>query len=82
MGNMFKEMAQDHQIIAISHLHQIAAKGNHHYFVYKDHSAERSVSRIRQLDDNERIQEIAQMISGSTPSESAILSAKELLELS
>ncbi|EAY28572.1 DNA repair protein RecN [Microscilla marina] len=82
MGNMFKEMAHGHQIIAISHLHQIAAKGNHHYFVYKDHSAERSVSRIRQLDDQERVQEIAQMISGSTPSESAILSAKELLELS
>lgn len=82
MGNMFKEMANRHQIIAISHLHQIAAKGNHHYFVYKDHSAERSVSRIRQLDDDERIQEIAQMISGSTPSKSAILSAKELLELS
>ncbi|OJJ16592.1 DNA repair protein RecN [marine bacterium AO1-C] len=81
MGNMFKEMAHRHQIIAISHLHQIAAKGNHHYFVYKDHSAERSVSRIRQLNDDERIQEIAQMISGSTPSESAILSAKELLEL-
>lgn len=81
MGNMFKEMANRHQIIAISHLHQIAAKGNHHYFVYKDHSAERSVSRIRQLNDDERIQEIAQMISGSTPSESAILSAKELLEL-
>lgn len=82
MGKMFKEMAHRHQIIAISHLHQIAAKGNHHYFVYKDHSAERSVSRIRQLNDDERVQEIAQMISGSTPSESAILSAKELLELS
>ena len=81
MGKMFKEMAHRHQIIAISHLHQIAAKGNHHYFVYKDHSAERSVSRIRQLNDDERIQEIAQMISGSAPSESAILSAKELLEL-
>ena len=81
MGKMFKEMAHRHQIIAISHLHQIAAKGNHHYFVYKDHSAERSVSRIRQLNDDERVQEIAQMISGSTPSESAILSAKELLEL-
>lgn len=81
MGKMFKEMAHRHQIIAISHLHQIAAKGNHHYFVYKDHSADRSVSRIRQLNDDERIQEIAQMISGSKPSESAILSAKELLEL-
>ncbi len=81
MGNMFKGMTQKHQIIAISHLHQIAAKGNHHYFVYKDDSGERTISRIRQLADDERIQEIAQMISGSQPSESAILSAKELLEM-
>ena len=81
MGAMFKEMAKKHQIIAISHLHQIAAKGNHHYFVYKDDSRERTISRIRQLNDEERIYEIAQMISGSQPSESAILSAKEMLEL-
>lgn len=80
MGNMFKEMSKKHQIISISHLHQIAAKGNHHYFVYKDNSAKRSVSRIRQLSPDERVYEIAQMISGATPSKSAILSAKELLE--
>jgi DNA repair protein RecN (Recombination protein N) len=82
MGNMFKAMTHKHQIIAISHLHQIAAKGNHHYFVYKDDEGERTISRIRQLADDERIIEIAQMISGSQPSESAILSAKELLEMS
>ncbi len=79
MGKMFQTMAHHHQIIAISHLHQIAAKGNHHYFVFKDNSTERTFSRIRQLTDQERIQEIAQMISGAFPSESAILSAKELL---
>ncbi|MDX2304874.1 MAG: DNA repair protein RecN [Microscillaceae bacterium] len=81
MGTMFKTMAQKHQIIAISHLHQIAAKGNHHYFVFKDDSKERTISRIRQLSDEERVYEIAQMISGSKPSESAILSAKEMLEM-
>ncbi|NJO00510.1 MAG: DNA repair protein RecN [Bacteroidia bacterium] len=80
MGNMFKAMSKKHQIIAISHLHQIAAKGNHHYFVYKDDSRDRTISRIRQLDENERVYEIAQMISGSQPSESALLSARELLE--
>lgn len=82
MGNMFKSMAHKHQIIAISHLHQIAAKGNHHYFVYKDDSQERTISRIRQLSDEERIFQIAQMIGGSQPSESALLSAKEMLEAS
>ncbi len=80
MGKMFQTMAQHHQIIAISHLHQIAAKGNHHYFVFKDNSLARTFSRIRQLTEQERIYEIAQMISGASPSESAILSAKELLE--
>lgn len=79
MGKMFRIMSQKHQIIAISHLHQIAAKGDHHYFVYKDDQSERTISRIRQLNEQERIQEIAKMISGNTPSESAILSAKELL---
>ncbi|MCU0447461.1 MAG: DNA repair protein RecN [Microscillaceae bacterium] len=81
MGQMFKKMSQRHQLIAISHLHQIAAKGNYHYFVYKDDSADRTVSRIKQLESDERIYTIAQMISGSTPSESAITSAKELLEV-
>ncbi|TAF68276.1 MAG: DNA repair protein RecN [Cytophagales bacterium] len=81
MGKMMKEMSIQHQIIAISHLHQIAAKGNSHYFVYKDDSRERTFSRMRKLSDEERIYEIAQMISGATPSESAIRSAKELLEL-
>ncbi|WP_027000182.1 DNA repair protein RecN [Eisenibacter elegans] len=79
MGKMMKEMSAKHQVIAISHLHQIAAKGNHHYFVYKDDSAERTISRMKQLSEEERVYEIAQMISGATPSESAILSAKELL---
>jgi DNA repair protein RecN (Recombination protein N) len=79
MGKMFQVMAQKHQIISISHLHQIAAKGNHHYFVYKDDSQDRTISKIKRLSDEERITEIAQMISGATPSESAIRSAKELL---
>lgn len=81
MGKMFQVMAQKHQIISISHLHQIAAKGNHHYFVYKDDTQDRTVSKIKRLNEAERIIEIAQMISGSTPSESAIRSAKELLEV-
>jgi DNA repair protein RecN (Recombination protein N) len=82
MGKMMKEMSNKHQIIAISHLHQVAAKGDNHYFVYKDNSSERTISKIKKLNPEERIFEIAQMISGAQPSESAILSAKELLEIS
>jgi DNA repair protein RecN (Recombination protein N) len=81
MGNMFKTMARKHQIIVITHLHQIAAKGDHHYFVYKEDTEERTISRIRQLSNEERVHQIAQMISGASPTESAILSAKELLEM-
>lgn len=81
MGDLMKELSYKHQIMAISHLHQIAAKGDIHYFVYKDNSSERTISRMKQLSQEERIQEIAQMISGSAPSESAIINAKELLAM-
>ena len=80
MGNMMKDMAHNHQIIAITHLPQIAAQGTRHYFVFKDHSADRTVSRIRQLSFDERITEIAQMIGGKTPSANTIKNAREILK--
>ncbi|MGA0558355.1 DNA repair protein RecN [Larkinella sp. VNQ87] len=79
MGNMMRDMAHSHQIIAITHLHQIAAQGKAHYFVYKDHSGNRTVSRVRKLSFTERVQEIAQMIGGKNPSASVLKNAKELL---
>lgn len=79
MASMMKDMAQNHQVIAISHLPQFAARGDAHYFVYKDHDADRSVSKIRLLESEERVSEIAKMIGGNSPSESAFSSAKELL---
>ena len=80
MGNMMKDMAHNHQIIAITHLPQIAAQGTRHYFVYKDHSADRTVSRIRQLSFDERVAEIAQMIGGKSPSANTIKNAREILK--
>lgn len=79
MGNMMMQMARNHQIIAITHLHQIAAQGSAHYFVYKDHSADRTVSRIRKLSFEERVGEIAQMIGGNKPSETVVNNAREIL---
>ncbi len=79
MVHMMKEMAQKHQVISISHLPQFAAGGDSHYFVYKDHSADKSVSKVKKLDGEDRILAIAQMIGGEQPGESAIQSAKELL---
>ncbi|WMN11432.1 DNA repair protein RecN [Marivirga salinae] len=81
MVNMMQKMAEKHQVITISHLPQIAAKGHQHYFVYKDNSADKSVSKIKLLDQDERSLEIAKMIGGENPSESAIQSAKELLSV-
>ncbi len=81
VGNMMREMAQSHQVIAITHLHQIAGKGKSHYYVYKDHSSAKTVSRLRKLTVEERVLEIAKMIGGERPTDSAMLSARELLEV-
>lgn len=79
MVAMMKEMAQAHQVIAISHLPQFAAKGDQHYFVYKDNSSDRTISKIKALDEDQRVFEIAKMIDGDNPSTSAVQSARELI---
>jgi len=80
LGALMKAMAQRHQIIAISHLPQIAAKGDTHYFVYKDNSASKTITHIRKLEEAERIAEIAKMIGGAKPSSLALENAKELMQ--
>ncbi|WP_181305810.1 DNA repair protein RecN [Rufibacter sp. XAAS-G3-1] len=82
VGRMMQQMSQKHQLICISHLPQMAAQGDTHYFVYKEDRADRTISRVRQLSHEERVVEIAQMIAGANPSENAFQSAKELLALS
>ncbi|QCK14645.1 DNA repair protein RecN [Mangrovivirga cuniculi] len=79
MVQMMKEMSKHHQLIAISHLPQIAAKGNRHFFVFKDHSSDISESKIKEVNEEERVTIIAEMIGGKNPSESAFKSAKELI---
>lgn len=79
LGDLMKTMADGHQLITISHLPQIAAKGHAHYFVYKDNSAKKTVSSIKLLSDGERVQEIAKMIGGNQPSKIALENAQELL---
>lgn len=81
VGNLLQEMSASLQVIAITHLPQISGKGNTHFFVYKDNSSEKTVSKMRKLSTEERIREIAIMIGGQNPSESALKSAKELLTL-
>jgi DNA repair protein RecN (Recombination protein N) len=79
LGNMMVNMSSGHQLITISHLPQIAAKGNAHYFVYKDNSNKKTISNIKLLADKDRIEEIAKMIGGDKPSRIALENAQELL---
>lgn len=81
VGKMLKQMARNHQIISISHLPQIAALGDAHFYVYKKEVAGRSVSTIRPLTRDERLHAIAVMIGGDNPSQTAISSARELMEM-
>ena len=76
---ILERLAQSHQIIAITHLPQIASKGNMHFWVYKDQTKETTTSNIKLLNGNERVEEIAKMISGSEVTETSINAAKELL---
>lgn len=79
MANMMKKMAYNHQVIAITHLPQIAARGDQHYFVYKDNRWKKTTSNIRQLSAEERILTLAKMIGGDNPSEIVLENARELL---
>lgn len=81
MALIMQEMGHaERQVISITHLPQIAASGTYHYKVEKHDTAEGSTSVMRKLDDNERVQEIAQMLSGSDITEAAKANAKVLLK--
>jgi len=79
MGEIMKEMSTKMQIFAITHLPQIAAKGDSHFKVFKSTVGDDTQSELKLLSQSERITEIAQMLSGSNISDSALNHAKELL---
>jgi len=79
VGQIMERLASNLQVISITHLPQIASKGQSHYFVYKDDKSATTYTRIRQLDKQERVVEIAKMLSGDKPGESALQNARELL---
>ncbi len=80
MALIMKMMSLDMQVISITHLPQIASKGNHHFKVLKTDLNEVTQSHIEQLNDEDRIKEIAQMLSGSNVTEAAVQNAKALLD--
>ena len=79
IGEIMKEMSKNMQVFAITHLPQIAAKGTQHYKVYKFTENETTVSELKLLKQDERIKEIAEMLSGKSISDSALNHAKTLL---
>ena len=79
MGEIMKEMSKSMQVFAITHLPQIAAKGTNHYKVFKTVQGENTISELKLLNSDERINEIAEMLSGKDISDSAVNHAKALL---
>lgn len=79
IGNILLKMGNSMQVVTITHLPQMASKGSHHLFVYKNDDADKTVSHIKQLNKDERINEIAKMLSTGNPTQSALKNAKELL---
>ena len=79
MGNIINRIATKMQVINITHLPQIACKGQNHYLVYKDNETETSITRIKKLSSEERLVEIAKMLSGEKITDAAIENAKHLL---
>ncbi|WP_306429497.1 hypothetical protein [Sphingobacterium sp. E70] len=80
VGEVMENLAENMQVIAISHLPQIASKGAAHFKVYKEDNTNRTISNIVRLDQSGRVKEIAQMLSGTNPTDAAVEHAELLLK--
>lgn len=79
MGEMMRQMGKDMQVIVITHLPQVASKGEAHFKVFKQDVADRTVTNVRRLSEEDRVAEIAAMLSGAAVTRSALDAARELL---
>jgi DNA repair protein RecN (Recombination protein N) len=79
IGNILNSMGKSMQVIAITHLPQMASKGSNHLYVYKSDSKDKTISNIKALNKEERVAEVAKMLSSGKPTETALKNAKELL---
>ncbi|HHU47310.1 MAG TPA: DNA repair protein RecN [Bacteroidales bacterium] len=80
VGNLMRQIGTQRQLIVITHLPQIAAKGELHYYVYKEVEEKHTFTSIKKIEDKERIYEIAKMMSGKNVSAAALEAAQELIE--
>jgi DNA repair protein RecN (Recombination protein N) len=81
MGNILQQLASHHQVVVITHSPQVASKADRHYFVYKNHREDRTLTSVKALTDEERVRAIAVMLSQNPPSASALENAKELMSI-
>lgn len=81
VAQVMKAHATKHQVIAITHLPQIASKADNHFYVYKNHEEDQTLTQIRTLTEEERIHEIARMLSGENPGQAVLTAAKEMMSL-
>ncbi|MEM0994531.1 MAG: DNA repair protein RecN [Bacteroidota bacterium] len=80
MGEILRELSNEHQVVSITHSPQVASKANTHYYIYKKIKNDRTITRVKQLTAEEKVRAIAVMLSSNPPSESAMQNARELLE--
>ena len=80
VASVLKQLSRNHQLIAITHLPQIAGRGDQHYYVYKQVTGKKTSAHVKLLSGDERIVEIAKMLSGDKPTAGAVENAKELLK--
>ena len=78
-GEILNEMGKSHQLICITHLPQIAAKGQKHFHIYKTTTDHTTYTKVKELNATERLQEIAAMLAGDNITEGALTNARELL---
>ena len=81
IGRILAGLTRHHQVICITHLPQIASRGQRHYTVYKEVQGQRTYTHVQALNDEERTLEIARMLSGERPGEAAMANARELLRI-
>ena len=79
IGNMMGEISQNIQVIAITHLPQVAAHGNYHLRVFKTDTATQTITKVERLNDEEHITEVARMLSGSEVNQAALDNARALI---
>jgi len=82
MGTILRQIAKNQQVICITHSPQVASRARQHHYVYKEHESSSSQTRMRKLTDQERVIELAKMLSGEPPSKAALSNAKELIAMS